>query len=293
MAADQDIEIALDSEDMLGESPVWREQTQELLRVDIARGHVHAWHPQTGHVTTRSVDGEAGAVIPSRSGALVVAVDRQLRAIGEDGTVRTLASAEADRPENRFNDCRSDPQGRVWAGTMSKTRTPGTAGLYRLAPEGELELVIAGTTLSNGMGWSPDGTVMYFIDSTTQRIDVLDFDGSDGSISNRRPFAQIASHDGMPDGLTVDAEGGVWVCLFGGGAIRRYGADGTLEAHVPLPVPHATCPAFGGEDLCTLFVTTTRHKLSEQQLAQYPIAGCVLSLRPGVAGMRSGLCAIV
>jgi sugar lactone lactonase YvrE len=288
----QEIEIALPSEDLLGESPVWRQETQELLRVDVAKGLIHAWHPRSGQVVTKHIDGEVGSVIPCREGEVIAAVDRTLRLIAANGDVRTLASVEQERPGNRFNDCRSDPQGRVWAGTMSKTREPGLAGLYRLAPGGEIELVIGETTLSNGIGWSPDGALMYFIDSVTQRIDVFDFDASDGSISGRRPFAEIDAADGLPDGLTVDAEGGVWVCLFGGGAIRRYGADGALEEHIALPVPHATCPTFGGEDLSTLFITTTRHKLDQQQQAQYPIAGSVLSLHPGARGLPANLCAI-
>jgi sugar lactone lactonase YvrE len=130
---------------------------------------------------------------------------------------------------------------------------------------------------------------MYFIDSTTQRIDVFDFDGEHGSISDRRPFAEIDPADGLPDGLTVDAQGGIWVCLFGGGAIRRYGSEGTLDAHIALPVPHATCPAFGGEDLSTLFITTTRHKLSPAQLADHPLAGSVLALTPGIQGLEANM----
>ena len=113
--------------------------------------------------------------------------------------------------------------------------------------------------------------------------------GRDGSISGRRTFAEIDPADGLPDGLTIDAQGGVWVCLFGGGALRRYGAEGALEEHVELPVPHATCPAFGGEDLSTLFITTTRHKLAPAQLIDFPAAGAVLALRPGVRGMPANL----
>lgn len=283
------VEIALHSEDLLGEGPTWLAASQELLRVDIARGLVHRWHPRSGRTTSQSVGGEAGAAVPCGNGALVVAVDRELRLLSESGEPHTLAGVESDRAANRFNDCRSDPQGRLWAGTMSKTRTPGAAALYRLDHRG-LQLAIEGTTLSNGMGWSPDGELMYFIDSTTQRIDVLDFDGRDGSISGRRSFARIDSSDGLPDGLTVDAQGGVWVCLFGGGAVRRYDADGRLDEHIPLPVPHPTCPAFGGEDLATLFITTTRHKLTEQQLPEFPAAGSVLALEPGVGGMPANLC---
>lgn len=257
--------------------------------MDIARGLLHIWYPQTGRVATQSMGGEASAVIPARSGALIVAVDHELRLIGAGQTPRTLASAEGDRAENRFNDCRSDPQGRLWAGTMSKTRQPGAAALYRLDRERGLDLMIAGTTISNGIGWSPDGQLMYFIDSTTQQIDLFDFDSRDGSIAGRRVFAEIDPADGLPDGLTVDAEGGVWVCLFGGGALRRYSSQGALDAHIALPVPHPTCPAFGGEALSTLFITTTRHKLSASQLSKYPAAGSVLALQPGVSGMPANL----
>jgi sugar lactone lactonase YvrE len=294
--ASTQVDVALASEDLLGEGPVWRERTQELLRVDILRGLVHAWHPSSGRLSTQQMDGEAGAVVLSAESesALIVAVDHDLRLIGAGAGPRTIiAGVEHDRPDNRFNDCRCDPQGRLWAGTMSKTREPGVAGLYRLDPQRGLDLVIEGTTISNGIGWSPDGQCMYFIDSTTQRIDLFDFDGRDGSISGRRAFAEIDVEDGLPDGLTVDVEGGIWVCLFGGEAVRRYSPQGTLEAHIELPVPHATCPAFGGEDLQTLFLTTTRHKLSATQLTGFPLAGSVLMLEPGVRGMPANLCNVL
>jgi sugar lactone lactonase YvrE len=140
-------------------------------------------------------------------------------------------------------------------------------------------------TLSNGIGWSPDWTLMYFIDSTTQQLDVFDFDLTAGTLANRRQLAKIDDHDGMPDGLAVDAEGGIWVCLFRGGAIRRYEPDGALSAVIPLPVTDPTCPAFGGPELRTLYVTTARHMLSRDEQEREPLAGMVLSFEPGVAGM--------
>jgi sugar lactone lactonase YvrE len=168
---------------------------------------------------------------------------------------------------------------------MSRTRTPGAAALYVLEPDGRLTLAISGTTISNGLGWSADGTRMYFIDSTTQRVDVLDFEGGSGAVSGRRPFAVIDPADGLPDGLAVDAEGGVWVCLFGGAAVRRYDVGGRLDAVVSLPVTNPTCPAFGGENLRTLYITSARHRLTPDQLAAEPLAGALLELDPGVAGL--------
>jgi sugar lactone lactonase YvrE len=277
--------VALHAADELGEGPFWDDRDEELLRVDITRGLVHAWSPACGEARTHAIDGEVGAVVPRADApGWMLAVGHRL-VLREEAEERVVAVVEADLDDNRFNDCKCDPQGRLWAGTMSKRRTPGTAALYRLAPGAELERVIAGTTISNGLGWSPAGDRLYFVDSTTQRIDVFDFDGATGAIADRRPFAAIDPADGLPDGLTVDAAGGVWLCLFGGGAIRRYAPDGTLDAVIALPVSNPTSAAFGGPDLRTLYVTSARHRLSADQLAAEPLAGALLALEPGVRGL--------
>jgi sugar lactone lactonase YvrE len=271
--------------DQLGEGPFWDEDRGELLRVDITRGLVHGWDPESGASWRREVRGEVSAAIPRAWGSeLVLAVGhRLLLASGEE--LQELARVEEDQPENRFNDSKCDPHGRLWAGTMSKRRTPGVAALYRLGSEGDLERVVGETTISNGLGWSPAGERMYFIDSTTQRVDAFDFEDSSGTIANRRVFVEIAAEDGLPDGLTVDAEGGVWVCLFGGAAVRRYDADGTLDAVIGLPVTNPTSPVFGGPDLRTLYVTSARHRLTYEQLEAEALAGAVLALEPGVRGL--------
>jgi sugar lactone lactonase YvrE len=279
------VEIALNSRDQLGEGPFWDDLRGELVRVDISRGLVHGWNPSTGAAWQRERDGEVGAAIP-RAGAtgLVLAVGHRI--VLEDGErTRVLATAEQDVPGNRFNDCKCDPEGRLWAGTMSKERAPSVASLYRLVPGAEIERVISGTTISNGLGWSPAGDRMYFIDSPTHRIDVFDYDADSGEVAGRRAFAAIDPSDGLPDGMTVDAEGGVWVCLFGGGAVRRYREDGALDAVIPMPVTNPTSLAFGGPDLRTLYVTSARHGMSSEQLAAEPEAGAVLALEPGVAGL--------
>jgi sugar lactone lactonase YvrE len=279
------VRVALHARDELGEGPFWDERAGELLRVDITRGRIHAWNPLDHRVATHELAGEVSAVVPREQAAgwLVAAGHRLLLCAGE--AQRELAVVEDDRADNRLNDCRCDPQGRLWAGTMSKRRTPGTAALYRLAPGGRIERVIAGTTISNGLAWSPAGDRMYFVDSTTQRIDAFDFDAAGGEVAHRRTLVEIDPNDGLPDGMTVDAEGGIWVCLFGGGAVRRYSPDGVLEAAIPLPVTNPTSPVFGGADLRTLYVTTARHRLSAEQLAVEPLAGAVLALDPGVRGL--------
>jgi sugar lactone lactonase YvrE len=281
----REVRVALAAEDHLGEGPHWDDATQELLRVDITRGLVHRWRPGTPAGSVTAFEGEASAVLPRRDGGFVVAVGRALVLVDPDGRRRPLARVEDDRPHNRFNDCRCDPQGRLWAGTMSTIREPGTAALYRVTAGEEIEKVIGETTLSNGMGWSPSGDRMYFIDTATQRIESFVFDGTDGTVRGRGTFAEIAPDDGLPDGMAIDADGGVWVCLFGGAAVRRYDPSGHLDVELRLSVSNPTCPVFGGADLRTLFITTARHGLSARQLQSEPLAGSVLAVDPGIAGL--------
>jgi sugar lactone lactonase YvrE len=255
-----------------------------LIWVDITGGVVHCWKPQTDEQADLAFDGELSAAVPRAGGGLVLAIDHSLVLYDEGGGTQSVATVEEDRADNRFNDCRCDPHGRLWAGTMSKQREPGAAALYRLDADGSLRQMVSGTTISNGLGWSLAGDAMYFIDSTTQRIDVFDFDPASGSLSERRALVAIDPADGLPDGLTVDAEGGIWVALFGGGCVRRYTADGVLDAVIELPTSNPTCPAFGGPDLDTLYVTSAQHRLTPEQLRMQPLAGALFALRPGVRG---------
>jgi sugar lactone lactonase YvrE len=275
----------VDSKDQLGEAPFWDEHRRELLRVDITRGRVHGWSPSSGATWCREYDDMVSAVIPRVDSPEYVIAQSHRLVLDNAGALHTLTEVETDRPHNRFNDCKCDPRCRLWAGTMSMIRSPAEAALYRISGDGQTERVIQGTTISNGIGWNPAGDLMYFIDSTTQRIDVLDFDPYTGSVDRRRRFASIEPSDGLPDGLTVDEDGGVWVCLFGGAAIRRYNEDGALDAHVTLPVTNPTSPTFGDAGLRTLYITSARHKLSPDQLRAEPLAGALLAFDPGVAGL--------
>jgi sugar lactone lactonase YvrE len=284
MDARSQVEIALAASDELGEAPHWLAASGELVRVDVKRGRVLGWRPDEDQWSIQ-VRGEIGAAIPRRDGGWLLAIERDLVLIDVSGARRTVVSVEPELAANRFNDCQVDPAGRLWAGTMSRTRATGSAALYRLQPQGGIERMVGGLTISNGLGWSPDGELMYHVESTSYRIDAFDFDPADGTLSGRRTLVAIDPRDGMPDGIAVDAEGGIWVCLFGGGELRRYSADGTLEAAIQLPVAKPTCPAFGGPALETLFVTTARHGQTPSQLQDEPAAGAVLALRPGVAGI--------
>lgn len=275
--------IAVLGPDHLGEGPVWDDRRGELWRVDISGRLVHRWNPVTDETTSFTTPGDVGSVVLCADGGLLLAVECELWKVDEGGAWTWLADVDA-APGVRFNDCRADPRGRLWAGTLHRDRKPGQAALYRLDPGGEPTLVLADRTISNGIGWSLDGTSMYYIDSITQRIVEYAYDLATGELGEQHLFADIDPTAGLPDGLIVDAEGAVWVCLFGGGMIRRYLPDGTLDREIELPLTNPTCPEFGGEDLRTMYITTARHRLTAEQLIREPLAGALLQLDPGVAG---------
>jgi sugar lactone lactonase YvrE len=195
--------------------------------------------------------------------------------VDEDGSFHELAQPEAGRSDVRMNDGICDPQGRFWAGTMAYDESPGAGSLYRLELDGSCTTVLTGLTISNGMGWSPDGTTMYLADSGTSLIQAFDFDATSGDLSRARTLVHIDEPGVAPDGLTVDEDGGIWVALWGGAAVRRYGPDGKVLTTVSFPVDLPTSCAFGGQKRSTLYVTTARHGLDERALARQPLAGHV------------------
>jgi sugar lactone lactonase YvrE len=283
-----DVTVEARAADQLGEGPVWLPGSARLLRVDIHAPAIVVRDVAAGSEQRRPTSEHVGFALPAAGGGLVAGVGRELVRLADlDAAPVVIAAVEPDRTHNRFNDAAVDAHGRLWAGTMSTTRSAGTAALYRLVGGGTPEIALAGATISNGLDWNLDATRLYYIDSLTQRVDAIDFDLDRGRLGKRRPFAMIDPADGLPDGLCVDAEGGVWIALFGGGAIRRYRPDGTLEAHVPLPVTNPTSLAFGGPELRDLYVTSARHRLTPAQLAAEPLAGSLLRLQPGVRGRPS------
>ena len=267
---------------LLSEGPLWHEERQELLWVDILGRRFHR-ATLTGdgtpdEVRTIALDRHVGAVAPVAEGGYVLAAGHGFLFVDEAGSVRELAQPEAGRVDVRMNDGACDPQGRFWAGTMAYDESPGAGTLYRLELDGRCSTVLSGLTISNGIGWSPDGATMYLSDSGTGIVDAFDFDGLTGAISERRTLVHIDQPGVAPDGLTVDEHGHIWVALYGGWAVRRYGPDGSLRATVPIPAAQATSCAFGGADRRTLFVTTGRQRLEEPALERQPDAGRVFSV---------------
>ncbi|MFJ8104885.1 SMP-30/gluconolactonase/LRE family protein [Streptomyces sp. NPDC096132] len=265
-------DVAVRAEATLGEGPTWDAATGRLLWIDILGARLHTYDPATGRRTVRVTDQHVGAAKPRAGGGLVLNLRDGVGLVDADGSFRWLHHEPV--PGRRANDAAVAPDGSLWAGTMRYDEAAGGGTLSRFGGDGSVEAVLDDVTVSNGIGWSPDGTLMYYIDTPTGRIDV--FDHVDGRVSGRRPFVEIEDGAGFPDGLTVDAEGGVWVALWDGAAVRRYTHTGELDRVLTLPTPRVTACAFGGPDLTDLYITTARVGLT----APHPLAGSLLVI-PG------------
>ena len=260
------------------EGPVWSTSWGGLRWVDMTAGDVLALDADGG-VDRAHAGSIAAAVRPRRSGGAVIAVERGFLLVDDDGSTSLLPEVWTD-PGIRMNEGGCAPDGSFYCGSMAYDKRPGAASLYRLDPDYSVSVVLTGVTVSNGIEWSPDGTLAYYNDTETHRIDVFSWD-PDRGLHDRRPFVTIPD-GGSPDGLTVDAEGGVWTALFGGGAVHRYTDHGVLDAVIDVPARQVTACTFGGDDLATLFITTSREGLDA---GADPLAGSLFSTRPGVGGL--------
>ena len=311
-------EVAVAAGAELGERPFWDAGRACLMWVDIDAGHLHQHRPGAGDEIVLDLSGEAlGAAAPRRGGGYVLATAAGFRLtgpIGRGGGVeasgargggveasgvrgggvgasRLKLEEGALRPpgmaaDTRFNDGACDPAGRFWAGTVTEDVRPGAGALYRLDPDGTVTTVLDGVTESNGLGWSLDGGTFYFIDSgePEPRIRAFGFEAASGELGRSRDLARFPGGGPVPDGLVVDAEGTLWVAIWGAGQVHRYAPDGELLAVLPVPTSQPTCPAFGGPGLDVLYLTTAWQDMSGEQRATEPLAGHVLRARPGARG---------
>ncbi len=270
-------EVAVRAEATLGEGPTWDAAAGRLLWIDILGSRIHTYDPVSGRRTTRTTEQHVGAVKPRAGGGLVLNLRDGVGLLDPDDTFRWLRHEPV--PGRRANDAAVAPDGSLWAGTMRYDEAPGGGTLSRITGDGTADVVLDDVAVSNGTGWSPDGRLMYYIDSPTRRVDVFDFEN--GRALNRRPLVEIEDGAGFPDGLTVDADGCVWVALWDGAAVRRYTPGGELDRVVELPTPRVTACAFGGADLTDLYITTARVGLS----APDPVAGSLLVVRGAGKGL--------
>ena len=275
--------VALDARAELGEGPVWDAGANRLIWVDILGRTVHTFDPKTGVDNSVYVPELPGIAIPRQSGGLVLASGHGFGFLDEFGVYEEVVELPQGPITARMNDGSCDSVGRLWAGSTGLNGEPQAGALYRLDPDLTVTRVMT-VGESNGIDWSPDDKLMYYVDSLARRVDVFDFDVDSGSISNRHPFVAVDDGAVLPDGLTVDSEGCVWVACWGGAAVRRFLPDGSLAGAITLPTPNITCPGFGGPALDRMFITSARKGLSEEELRSDRDAGGLFVCMPGVTG---------
>lgn len=270
----------------LGEGPVWDGERWVLYWVDIYNHRVHIFEPSSGDDCHWDVGGLASALALAGDQRLLVAIDNRIATLDlTSGTVKTLAIVDFSDPGTRFNDGKCDPQGRFWIGSLSPT--PGQAALYRYDPDGRLQTMETGLTISNGLGWSPDGGTFYLTDSPTRCIYAYRFDGEAGTIHDRRIAIDLGDEPVEPDGLAIDAEGNLWTALWDGWCVAGFSPSGEPLGRIPFPVARPTCPTFGGPNRRTLYVTTASVGLSQQEIQQSITAGDLFAVAMPIAGLPS------
>jgi sugar lactone lactonase YvrE len=262
-----------------GEGPFWDTASGRLLLVDMLAGAV-VEVDAIGRAEGRKLAAVAAAIRARRRGGYVLATENRFLLLGPDLTEETVLPPVFTDPLLRFNDGGCDPQGRFYCGTMAYAETPGAGTLYRLDPDGSVHLTLREVTMSNGLQWNRSGDTVFYADTPTGRVDRFDFDPASADFTDRRTFTEI-SGGGYPDGMAIDEEDGIWVALWGGSAVHRYDSAGRLDLVVGLPVSNVTACAFGGPELRTLFITTSRQGLEP---SDQPEAGAVFRYDAGVRG---------
>lgn len=276
-------ELAWQTTAKLGEGPTWDQERASLLMVDIFAGQVHRLRPSTGTVDTLTVGPPVSSVLPTASGGLILTGKDSLLAVTPDGeTVTEVARFPGIGGEERMNDAKCDPEGRLFAGSMTEIGTQ--SALYRVGAELDIEMVLEGVGISNGLAWSADRKWMYYIDSVSGSIDRFSYDRASGEIDDRSVVVRIDPGRGAPDGMCIDAEDHLWVAVFGGGVVRRYDPSGLIADEIEVPAPNVTSCCFGGDGYRDLYVTTAWAGLGEDEKERFPLSGSVFRFNPAVGG---------
>lgn len=281
------VDLLLDTHALVGEGPLWDEKNQLLYWVDILSSQLYAYDPATGENETWDVGQHVGTVVLRESGGVLLALRDGFAAFElTTSTLTLLADPEVELPDNRFNDGKCDPGGRFWAGTMAYENQTTQGSLYRLDTDMSVHKMVGDIGISNGIVWSLDHTMMYYIDSMAYTVRAFDYDNSNGDIANERVVVQVAREMGLPDGMSIDAEGMLWVAHFGGSCIRRWNPNtGQLISQIDLPTAQITACAFGGPNFDTLYITSAANGYGDADFAREPHAGGLFVTQPGIEGV--------
>jgi len=283
------VELVIDSRSELGEGAIWNYKTNELIWVNIKGEILNFYNPSINNNKEMFTGQMIGTVVPAESGNMLVALENGIYMLDtETGNKNFIVDPEKDIPDNRFNDGKCDPAGRFWAGTMSMVGKKEAGALYRLDPDSTIHKMIDNVTTSNGIVWSLEKDKMYYIDTPTRKVMAYDYNNNTGEISNPEIAVEVPADLGAPDGMTIDADGNLWIALWGGSAVGCWNPEtGELLRTVKVPAKNVTSCAFGDKDMKTLYITTARQGTGEEELKKYPNAGGVFKVRPGVKGIKA------
>lgn len=287
------VECVVEASAVVGEGPVWEESEQTLLFVDIVGHKIHRWSPTTNQIQSVETADSVGFAVPRRSGGYVAGVGRSIVAVDWSTKMMTsLAKVDEDKPNNRLNDGKVDPTGRLLAGTMVAEGRPSQdkqGSLFSVASDLTVTKHVSQVDISNGMDWSLDQRTMFYIDSLALTVDAFDYDVNTGQLGNRRVVYRMEEGEGLPDGMTMDAEGRLWVACFRGGRVINIDpATGVRLRTVSLPASQTTSCCFGGPDYTDLYVTSATVGLDQSELKRQPQAGHTFRVRGlGVKGRPS------
>lgn len=288
--APMEVKIFFSHKCSLGEGAIWNAKTQELIFVDIEDKKLFFLPPSGKSPEVHDLPERIGTVVPTHfNDKVIVALANGIFEFSRKGEkLKLLANPHPNQPQLRMNDGKCDPFGRLWVGSMHLKQTTGAASLYKIDHDGSFEQMIDSVTISNGIVWSLDGSKMYYIDTPTGEVAQYDFDPKTGAISNRKTAIKVPESMGYPDGSTIDSEGMIWIALWNGNCVTRWNPNtGELLQKVEVPAHNITSCAFGGKDLETLFITSSRLDMTEEELEQFPDAGSVFSVKVGVKGIES------
>ena len=283
----------LDLKMQLGEGPFWDTHRQRLFFVDINARRLHYYNPGSKQHGFHQLNRMPTALAMQKDYSLLVALEDRLDCfVPETGQISPQWEAPIKSKEVRTNDGRVGPDGRYYIGTIDREHKRPVAALYRVEPDGSFHLLLSDRTISNGIAWSLDHQTMYYIDSPTHSVQAYDFDETTGNITHERTLVETDQDEGVPDGMTIDGAGHLWVAHHGAGYVARYhGRTGKLMAKVEVSAPNVSSCTFGGADYQTLYITTAREGLSDEQLEQYPLSGGLFAIelpQPGSASFSFG-----
>ena len=281
--------LALKTDAKLGEGAFWNYKTQEFYWVDIQGKQLHIYNPNTTINRSFSTPSQIGTVVPGAEHEAIIALEDGVYQMNtQTGAISLFAAIEEDIPENRFNDGKCDPAGRLWVGSMGLQEKQPVGKLYMIDSDGRVTPQLTNITVSNGIVWSADQATMYYIDTPTKQIRAFDYEVSTGAISNERIAVEVSTSLGFPDGMAIDIEGMLWVAMWKGSVVARFNPHtGALISKIEVPALNVTACAFGGEKLDTLYITTARVAMTTEERIQFPDAGSIFMALPGVPGVES------